>query len=195
MARSPGRRRDETPSASCGSVNEVFAGDNIKRPDSVTTVRQPASGRAVCSSQSDDLIHRSRQAGWGLACCWSARLSRRPASPIRTRRMGSARDVGPEDGAGETSPGRVVRCGNLGLSVRRRSGRRRRRRERRRPSGGNASSALVLDRGWSLRSSPGESLGPRWGRLCRGRRGSRGLAAQGASRSPSPAQRAGKDRP
>ena len=43
---------------------------------------------------SGDLIHRSRQAGWGLACCWSARLSRRPASPIRTRRMGSGQSCG-----------------------------------------------------------------------------------------------------
>jgi hypothetical protein len=52
-----------------------------------------------------------------------------------------------------------------------------------------------MDRGWSLRSTPGDPLGPPWGRLWRGRRGSRRLAAQGASRSPSPAQRAGKDRP
>jgi len=52
-----------------------------------------------------------------------------------------------------------------------------------------------VDRGWSLRSTSGDPLRPRRGRLWRGLRGSRRLAAQGASRSPSPAQRAGKDRP
>ena len=94
MARPSGPSRDETPSASCGSVNEVSAEGNIKRPDPVTRVGQPVSRRVVCSSRSRDLIHRSRQAGWGLARCWSVRLSRRPASPIRTRRMGSGQSCG-----------------------------------------------------------------------------------------------------
>jgi len=48
-----------------------------------------------------------------------------------------------------------------------------------------------VDRGWSLRSTPGDPAGVACGA---GRLGSRRLAAQGASRSPSPAQRAGKDR-
>ena len=65
-----------------------------KRPDPVTTVLHPVSGRVVCSSRSGDLIHRSRQAGWGLACGSTNRLSRRPASPIRTRRMGSGQSCG-----------------------------------------------------------------------------------------------------
>ena len=60
------------------------------------------------SSRSGDLIHRSRQAGWGLARCSTDRLSRRPASPIRTRRMGSARDVGRKGCAKETSPCQFV---------------------------------------------------------------------------------------
>ncbi len=89
----------------------------------------------------------------------------------------------------------------------------RRRRERRRPGGrdrlvrvdpveprflvppAGCTSCWGRNRGWSLRSTPGYPLGPRRGRLWRGGRGGRRLAAQGASRSPSPAQRAGLDRP
>jgi len=72
----------------------------------------------VGSSRSGDLVHRSRQAGWGLARFWSARLSRRPASPIRTRRMGSEAD--PQDGSDGASPSR-----NAGFSKAMRWGRHR----------------------------------------------------------------------
>ena len=89
-------------------VNEVSAGGRAKRLCAVTTVRQPVSARVVWSSRSGDLIHRSRQAGWGLARCSTDRLSRRSASPIRTRRMGSARDVGRKGCAKQTSPCQFV---------------------------------------------------------------------------------------
>jgi len=94
---------DETPSASCGSVNEVSAGGRVKRPHPMTRVLHPVSGQVVCSSRSGNLIHQSRQAGWGLGRFWRDRLSRRPASPIRTRRMGSGQNDRP--GRGDEPPG------------------------------------------------------------------------------------------
>ena len=48
-------------------VNEVAAGGRTEPLFPITTVRHPESGRVVSSSRSGDLIHQSRQAGWGLA--------------------------------------------------------------------------------------------------------------------------------
>ena len=84
-------------------VNEVAAGGRTERLFPITTVRHSVSGRVVWSSRSGDLIHQSRQAGWGLARYSTDRLSRRPASPIRTRRMGSGQNLRP--GRGDGPPG------------------------------------------------------------------------------------------